>query len=127
MVEVSKSTAQTQLALALRLSSLDEECGNEDWAALFRSLCRHRPHRRHLDFTDFTAAVRRESRRHPDTPLGQLPSSTIEELWKNVSSMRHGELRVGLADFIRLLSDLPVRQQSERDARRLLGGGRGRE
>ena len=82
---------RTQLALALRLSSM-EEGGNEDWAELFRRLCRHRPHRRYLDFTDFAAAVQQESCRHPNTPLGHLNPDTVAALWWSASSMRHGEL-----------------------------------
>eukprot|EP01043_Picozoa_sp_COSAG02_P029227 COSAG02_NODE_1810_length_10825_cov_43.150848_2_plen_136_part_00 len=97
---------RTQLALALRLSSVLEECGNEDWAELFRRLCRHRPHRRYLDFTDFAAAVHQESCRHSNTPLGCLSSDAVGALWTSASSIHHGEARIGLADFIALLSDL---------------------
>ena len=99
---------RTQLALALRLSSV-QECGNEDWAELFRRLCRHKPHRRYLDFTDFAAAVQQESCRHPNTPLGNLSPDVVKALWRSSSSMHHGEARVGLADFIGLLSDFSAR------------------
>lgn len=100
---------RTQLALALRLSSVDDQCGQEDWADLFRRLCRHRPHRRYLDFTDFAAAVRQESCRHPDTPLGHLSPCTVDALWRSASSVHRGETRMGLADFIGLLSDFSAR------------------
>lgn len=100
---------RTQLALALRLSSVDEQCEQEDWADLFRRLCRHRPHRHYLDFTDFAAAVRQESCRHPDTPLGHLSPSTVDALWRSASSVHRGENRMRLADFIGLLSDISAR------------------
>ena len=112
---------QTQLARALRLSSIDEESGEEDWAQCFARLCRHQPHRRHLDASDFVAAVRREGARHPSTPLGCVTDSVLDALWEGTSSLSPraavgGERRIGLADFIGLLSDVSAEEPARRPA-----------
>ena len=109
---------RSQLALALRLSAHSVASGSEDesedWAGLFRELCRH-SHRNYLDLPDFRAAVRREAQRHP-VPLGhQQLADEVDQIWMSVATPTGAadavgcpDRRLGLADFIRLLSDCPA-------------------
>ena len=106
---------RSQLALALRLSAYSAETSTEDWAGLFRELCRPHSHRSYLDIHGFRAAVRREGARHQVPLHHPLADEFVDQVWASVATPTgdadaagRPERRLRLADFIRLLSDCPT-------------------